>query len=87
LFSTKSKEIDRDELMIFIQPSIVNGSKSLNSVQTNMDNRYDVSDPARLFADGPELPPLVDPSIAPGSANDANKSAPVRKPMRPVHRK
>lgn len=88
LFSTKSKGIDRDELMIFIQPSIVNGSKSLNSVQTNMDNRYDVSDPARLFADGPELPPLVDPSIAPGSANDANKSAPdIRKPKRPIHRK
>ncbi len=88
LFSTKSKGIDRDELMIFIQPSIVNGSKSLNSVQTNMDNRYDVSDPARLFADGPELPPLVDPSIAPGSANDANKTAPdIRKPKRPIHRK
>lgn len=87
LFSTKTQGIDRDELMIFIQPSIVNGSKSLNSVQTNMDNRYDVSDPARIFADGPELPPLVDPSIAPGHANDANKSAPVRKPMRPVHRK
>ena len=87
LFSTKTKVGDRDELMIFIQPSIVNNDKSLNSVQTNMDNRYDVSDPARLFADGPELPPLVDPSIAPGSANDANKSAPVRKPMRPVHRK
>jgi type II secretion system protein D len=88
LFSTKTKGVDRDELMIFIQPSIVNGAKSLNSVQSNMDDRYDVSDPARLFADGPDLPPLVDPSIAPGSEKDANKTAPAdRKVKRPIHRK
>ena len=87
LFSTKTKGIDRDELMIFIQPSIVNNDKSLNSVQTNMDNRYDVSDPARIFSNGPELPPLVDPSIVPGSATEANKPAPTRKPMRPIHKR
>ena len=87
LFSTKTKGVDRDELMIFIQPSIVNNDKSLNSVQTNMDNRYDVSDPARIFSEGPELPPLVDPSIVPGSATDANKPAPIRKPMRPIHKR
>jgi general secretion pathway protein D len=86
LFSTKTKGIERDELMIFIQPSIVNSDKSLNSVQTNMDNRYDVSDPARIFAEGSVLPPLEDPSMIPGSDSKKPEST-NHKPMRPIHRR
>ena len=82
LFSTKTKGVDRDELMIFIQPSIVNSKKSLESVQLNMDNRYDVSDPARTFAEGP-LPSLENPI-----ASDANKpEAKKRKPIGSNHKR
>jgi general secretion pathway protein D len=58
LFSTKTKGVDRDELMIFIQPSIVNSGNSLDRVQADMDSRYNVSDDARKFADGSVLPSL-----------------------------
>ncbi len=58
LFSTKTEGKQRSELMIFIQPSIVNSSASLDYVQTDMDTRYDVSESARKFADGTVLPPL-----------------------------
>ena len=34
---------DRSELMVFIQPSIVNSDRSLYDVQADMDNRYKVS--------------------------------------------
>ncbi len=61
LFSTKTQGVDRDELMIFIQPSIVNNNKSLGEVQLNMDNRYEVSDPTRAFAEGTVLPSLENP--------------------------
>lgn len=86
LFSTKTQGVDRDELMIFIQPSIVNSEKSLSAVQLNMDNRYDVSDPARNFADGTVLPSLENP-IEDTEAQDASNKNNMRKPMRPPHKK
>ncbi|RYD21548.1 MAG: hypothetical protein EOP88_10955 [Verrucomicrobiaceae bacterium] len=58
LFATTTNNKDRTELMIFIQPSIVNNERSLTSVQTDMDSRYKISGKAREFADGPGvLPP------------------------------
>jgi general secretion pathway protein D len=86
LFSTKTQGVDRDELMIFIQPSIVNSEKSLEAVQLNMDNRYDVSDPARNFAEGTVLPSLENPIEDPAAQDASNKNN-MRKPMRPPHKK
>ncbi|MEY3394299.1 MAG: hypothetical protein RL346_535, partial [Verrucomicrobiota bacterium] len=80
LFSTKSKGVDRDELMIFIQPSIVNNEKSLSDLQLNMDNRYDVSDESRLFADGEVLPPLEE-------IKSDDKTSQKTKSLRPIHRR
>ena len=57
LFATTTDEDDRSELMVFIQPSVVKNDRSLNAVQSDMDNRYKVSDRVRQFADGPGEPP------------------------------
>jgi type II secretion system protein D len=95
LFSTKTKGIDRDELMIFIQPTIVNGNNSLDYVQADMDSRYKVSEPARTFADGSVLPPL-EPVEGKGSSPTRNavpaavpvqEDTPARRPMGGIHRK
>ena len=43
LFSTTTDTDDRSELMVFIQPSVVNNDRSLNAVQEDMDARYKVS--------------------------------------------
>lgn len=85
LFSTKTNGVDRDELMIFIQPSIVNNEKSLKDIQLNMDNRYDVSDPARTFADGTVLPSLENPM--PGPEQKEQQPSFHRKPLRPIHKR
>jgi type II secretory pathway component GspD/PulD (secretin) len=95
LFSTKTKGVDREELMIFIQPSIVNSNSSLDYVQTDMDSRYDVSGPARKFSDGSVLPPLEEIDEKGRSANRKITPAAVpateqpmeRRSLRPVHRK
>jgi general secretion pathway protein D len=89
LFSTKTKGIDRDELMIFIQPSIVNGGNSLDYVQADMDSRYNVSADARKFADGSVLPPLdsmQEKGVTPPAATPLD---PVenRRSLRPIHRR
>ena len=60
LFSTTADTNDRSELMVFIQPSVVRNDRSLNAVQSDMDNRYKVSPKAREFADGPGVLPPVD---------------------------
>ena len=94
LFSTKTKEKLREELMIFIQPSIVNGDRSLVYVQTDMDRRYDVSEPTRNFADGGVLPP-IDPIQEKGGGDYIPAAVPVetdsqnynRKSIRPIHRR
>ena len=59
LFSTNINNKDRSELMVFIQPTIVNSERSLNNVQADMDNRYKSSSKAREFADGPGVLPPV----------------------------
>ncbi len=98
LFSTKTKGVNRDELMIFIQPSIVNSDRSLDYVQADMDERYKVSDDARNFADGSVLPPL-DPIEEKGYTPPSRNSAPTaviieeaprnynRPTIRPFHRR
>ena len=54
--------------MVFIQPSIVRNDRSLNAVQSDMDNRYKVSGKAREFADGPGVLPPVDSIPVPDKA-------------------
>ena len=95
LFSTKTKDMDRDELMIFIQPSIVNSGNTLDYVQSDMDSRYDVSDPARKFSDGTVLPPLEEIDQKGSSANRSTPPAAVpvaeqpkeKRSIRPLHRR
>ncbi len=60
LFGTTTDTKTRSELMVFIQPSVVNNDRSLNSVQADMDNRYKVSGKTRGMADGPGVLPPVD---------------------------
>lgn len=95
LFSTKTKGVDRDELMIFIQPSIVNGANSLDYVQADMDSRYKVAVPARTFADGNVLPPLdiiTEKGAVIRRVDEYPVTEPVapvenHRPMRPIHRR
>jgi len=103
LFSSKSKTKNRDELMVFIQPSIVNNQTSLDDVQADFDARYQVSDDARNFADGPGvLPPpdAIQPVVEKGQGNVRRSAAPqstieietqtesiVRPSLRPIHRR
>lgn len=86
LFSTTTNNDDRSELMVFIQPSVVNSDRSLNSVQADMDSRYKVSGRVREMADGPGVLPPVE-AITPvadkaGSYRPATarRSAPVVEP-------
>ena len=98
LFSTKSKRRDRDELMIFIQPSIVNNDRSLDYIQADTDERYKVAESSRDFADGSVLPPL-DPIEEKGLTPEKQGTAPAaiiveespknynRPTIRPFHRR
>lgn len=100
LFSTKTEGVDRDELMIFIQPTIVSGSGSLYEVQDDMDARYQVANESRNFGDGSVLPPLdTFPTAESGNSSGANvnttsqeggindSSQDSRKSLRPFHRR
>ena len=65
LFSNTVKANTREELLIFLQPSIITSRASLDSAQSDAARRYQGSRETRKFADGPEvLPP-------PGSAKSA----------------
>ncbi len=77
LFATNKNSTDRSELMVFIQPSIVRDSTSLNDVQADMDARYKVSKKAREFADGPGVLPPVD-AITPVPDKEAPRESPRR---------
>ncbi|MCP5536657.1 MAG: hypothetical protein H7A51_10555 [Akkermansiaceae bacterium] len=52
LFSRTTKSVDRRELLVFIQPQIVDGEDSQNEAQSDMERRYDVAPATRDFADG-----------------------------------
>ena len=103
LFGSTQNTKDRSELMVFIQPSVVNNDRSLNAVQADMDGRYKVSDRTRTFADGPgvlppagAITPVEDkessrrPAAAP-RATPVSQPAPtastVKPSIRPAHRK
>jgi len=94
LFSSVTDTKDRSELMVFIQPSIVNSDRTLTDVQVDMDARYKVSPDARAFADGPDGLPVTDviPIQEKGASRKTSFSitAPQgtgKKSLRPVHRR
>ena len=78
LFSTTTDTKTRTELIVFIQPSVVNNDRSLTAVQTDMDSRYRVSDDVHRLADGPGVLPPVD-AIVPFSDKASEKSRAPRK--------
>ena len=80
LFSTTTNTDDRSELMVFIQPSIVNNDRSLNAVQADMDTRYKVSGQSpRHSRMAPACCPPVD-AITPVEDKAGERSAYKRRP-------
>ncbi|MFK7912221.1 MAG: type II secretion system protein GspD [Akkermansiaceae bacterium] len=72
LFSRTTKNVDRRELLIFIQPKIVSGEESQNQAQTDMDSRYEVAKPTRDFANG-----VLPGKPAVGSSSQKEKPIPA----------
>ncbi len=66
LFGKKSKDKSESELIVFIQPSIVSDSQTMNEAQTNMDSRYKISPDARSFTEPPppDAVPVEEPKPA-----------------------
>lgn len=90
LFSTHTDGVDRDELMIFIQPSIVSGSDSLDKVQSSMDSRFEVANDTRNFTEPTVLPPLDSFPVAEPDLGDTGIKSTTDKKRRklgPIHRR
>ncbi|GAA5123165.1 hypothetical protein JIN84_11030 [Luteolibacter yonseiensis] len=98
LFGSTTKNKDRTELMVFMQPSVVNNERSLSNVQTEMDERYKVSQRTREFADGPGVLPPPDAITPVNDKVGTTRPTPpvteepavtIRKktPPRPAHRR
>lgn len=66
LFGTKSKDTSESELIVFIQPSIVRDSQTMNEAQSDMDRRYNISPDARSFADPPPPEAVPVEEVQPG---------------------
>jgi len=91
LFGNEKKEKTRSELLVFMQPSIVRSQVSLDGVQGDFDNRYNISDGARNFADGDGSLPGEDPTpnwwdrlSKPSTPNNGSATKPV---IRRTHRR
>ena len=58
LFRRDVEDVDRRELLIFIQPKIISGDSSQRAAQADMERRFNGSSATRDFADGvlPEKP-------------------------------
>jgi type II secretion system protein D len=88
LFSTTGKEQERHELIIFIQPTIVNDGSSLARAQDNMNGRYDsAGDVLDFGADPAVLPPRpVEHQWEEPAAPRPPRAIPVRNANRPPGR-
>ncbi|BDS05682.1 type II secretion system protein GspD [Oceaniferula spumae] len=75
LFRRDLKEIDRRELLIFIQPKIVNGESDQYEAQSDMESRYSVAPSTREFADGVLPSKPKSKVVAPRQAAPSAKSA------------
>jgi len=79
LFGSTDNKVDREELLVFIQPKIVNDKGSLYSGQADVDSRYKFDDENREFIDGPGVLPskeAIDKAAISGKAQNAGP-APV----------
>ena len=56
-FGTTTDNDEREELLIFIQPKIINDGSSLYDAQVEIDQRYKIDDENREFIDGPGVLP------------------------------
>jgi type II secretion system protein D len=77
LFSTTKDKINRNELIIFIQPKIIRDERSMDAANRDMDRRYKMSDEVRAF-DGPGVLPL--PPV--GDIDDTKESDPMPAEMK-----
>ena len=57
LFGTTTNGEDREELLIFIQPKIINDGPTLYDAQVDIDARFKIDDQNRAFIDGPGVLP------------------------------
>ncbi|MCP5546938.1 MAG: hypothetical protein H7A50_06135 [Akkermansiaceae bacterium] len=99
LFSTNTDSKDRDELLVFIQPTVVSDNFSLDNVQTDFDGRYKVAPGAREFGEGPSVLPAageitVDDgksgrrtTIVTPAASQIDSSSILKPSIRPIHRR
>ncbi len=79
LFSSRTNNKDRSELLVFMQPSIVGNDRSLQAVQADMDARYRVAEKAQTDNSGAGvLPPLeqVEPVVEAKGKNGTVRVAP-----------
>lgn len=77
LFSSSSKTETRSELLVFIQPKIVKDPSTLYDAQVDIDSRYDVSDDARTFSDGPAVMAPETIVVQPGKGGSVTTVVPV----------
>jgi hypothetical protein len=78
LFSTSTKEEDRQELMVFIQPKIVKDGETLFRAQADFDSRYSISEESRDFSSGPSVLPERGSS---GGESSTSRNVPVAQPV------
>lgn len=77
LFSTTKTEEDRQELIIFIQPKIVNNDQTLAEAQRDMNFRYDSAAEVRKMGAGPGVLPARGTVNNIGGSKAVHTSQPV----------
>jgi general secretion pathway protein D len=78
LFRNDVKEVDRRELLIFMQPTIISGEENRQRAQADTERRYKVTKPLLDFADGGDILP----SRKSGSNYSAKGNIPESSPQR-----
>ena len=87
LFSNTVKADTREELLIFLQPSIITSRSSLDAAQADVNRRYKAGHDTRNFADGPEALPAPNSSKASLDKNSLPKAIPVEPQPAPAKTK
>jgi type II secretory pathway component GspD/PulD (secretin) len=81
LFGQTTNGKEREELLIFIQPKIINDVSSLYEGQVDIENRYKLEDENREFIDGPAVLPtkgsVQEPVTEGKGGNRATEAAPA----------
>jgi type II secretion system protein D len=83
LFGGTTNGKDRDELLIFIQPRIMNNEGTLYDAQADVDSRYKIDDNNRAFIDGPGVLPArgaLDEPVKEGKSNRAAAEPVIEQP-------